>query len=158
MARTIAEKERIANGIAERLARQAGEPMWRDAEPLRRIADAFRRSVAADAEVAEAVQSARNDDYSWAAIAAMLGVSKQTAQARYGRTPRPLQDVNKTIAYIEERLIGGDRQRFDTELADKNAAGRTAALAGGADADASVQDLSAWLQGWLDRITVEQKT
>lgn len=153
MARTIAEKERIATGIAERLARQAEEPTWRDAEPLRRIADAFRRSVAVDAEVAEAVQSARDDGYSWAAIAAMLGVSKQTAQARYGRTLRPLQDVNKTIAYIEERLTGVDRQRFDTELADKSAAGRTAALAGGADTDASVQDLSAWLQGWLDRIT-----
>ncbi|MHB1930357.1 MAG: helix-turn-helix domain-containing protein [Acidimicrobiales bacterium] len=85
MARTIAEKERIAAEIAERLAHQAEEPAWRDAEPLRRVADAFRRSVALDAEVAEAVQAARDEGYPWAAIAAMLGVSKQTAQARYGR-------------------------------------------------------------------------
>ena len=85
MARTIAEKERITEEIAERLAHKTGEASWRDVEPLRRIADAFRRSVAVDAEVAEAVHAARDEGYSWAAIAAMLGVSKQTAQARYGR-------------------------------------------------------------------------
>lgn len=85
MARTIADKERAAADIADRLANQDDEIQWRDAEPLRRIADAFRRSVAADADLAEAVRAARADGYSWAAIAAMLGVSKQTAQARYGR-------------------------------------------------------------------------
>lgn len=85
MARTIADKERAAADIANRLANQDDEIQWRDAEPLRRIADAFRRSVAADADLAEAVRAARADGYSWAAIAAMLGVSKQTAQARYGR-------------------------------------------------------------------------
>lgn len=84
MARTIAEKERVAAEIAERLANQDDEHRWRDAEPLRRIADAFRRSVTADAELAQAVRAARADGYSWAAIAAMLGVSKQTVQARYG--------------------------------------------------------------------------
>lgn len=84
MARTIAEKERVAAEIAERLANQEEEPRWRDAEPLRRIGDAFRHSVTADAELAEAVRAARADGYPWAAIAAMLGVSKQTAQARYG--------------------------------------------------------------------------
>jgi DNA-binding NarL/FixJ family response regulator len=84
VARTIAERERIAGEIADRLARQTGQPAWRDAEPLTRIADAFRRSVAAERELAEAVDAARADGYSWAAIAAMLGVSKQTAQARYG--------------------------------------------------------------------------
>lgn len=84
MARTIAEKERVAAEIAERLANQEGEPLWLDAEPLHRIADAFRRSVTVDAELADAVTAARSGGYSWAAIAAMLGVSKQTAQARYG--------------------------------------------------------------------------
>jgi len=83
MARTIVEKERIAAEIAERLANQE-QPEWRNAEPLRRVADAFRRSVTADADLAEVVTAARADGYSWAAIAAMLGVSKQTAQARYG--------------------------------------------------------------------------
>ncbi len=84
MARTIVEKERVAAEIAERLANQEEEPSWRDAEPLRRVAEAFRRSVTADADLVEAVRVARADGYSWAAIAAMLGVSKQTAQARYG--------------------------------------------------------------------------
>lgn len=84
MARTIADRERVAVEIAQRLASQDHDPSWRDAEPLRRVAEAFRRSVAADAEVATAVRTARHDGYSWAAIAAMLGVSKQTAQARYG--------------------------------------------------------------------------
>ncbi|MDQ2760165.1 MAG: hypothetical protein M3Y17_06950 [Actinomycetota bacterium] len=84
MARTIVEKERIAAEIAERLANQEEQPSWRDAEPLRRVADAFRRSVTADADLVEAVSAARAGGYSWAAIAAMLGVSKQTAQARYG--------------------------------------------------------------------------
>lgn len=84
MARTIAEKERVAAEIAERLANRTGEPAWLDAKPLRRIADAFGRSVAADAELVNAVRAARTDGYSWAAIAAMLGVSKQTAQSRFG--------------------------------------------------------------------------
>ncbi len=83
MARTIVDKERAAAEIAERLAHQEEQPSWRDAEPLHRIAVAFRRSVTADTELAEAVKAARADGYSWAAIAAMLGVSKQTAQARY---------------------------------------------------------------------------
>lgn len=83
MARTIAEKEKVAAEIAERLASQADEPAWRDAEPLRRIAEAFRVSVASEAALADAVHAARADGYSWAAIAAMLGVSKQTAQSRY---------------------------------------------------------------------------
>jgi len=38
----------------------------------------------ADAELAAAVKAARAEGYSWAGIAAMLGVSKQTAQIRYG--------------------------------------------------------------------------
>jgi len=84
MARTMTEKERAAARIAERLANQHDEPQWRDAEPLRQIADAFRRSVDGEAELAESVHAARADGYSWSAIAAMLGVSKQTAQARYG--------------------------------------------------------------------------
>jgi hypothetical protein len=132
MPRTIAEKERVAAEIAERLANQPQEPQWRDAEPLRRIADAFRRSVDVDIEVAHAVHAARREGYSWTAIAAMLGVSKQTAQARYGTNLYPpLKDINETIAYIEERLTGGDLQRFYKELAEKSPAGQQAALAGG---------------------------
>lgn len=155
MARTIAEKERVAAEIAERLARRAEEPSWREAEPLRRIADAFRRSVAVDAEVAEAVQLARESGYSWAAIAAMLGVSKQTAQARYGQRPRLLKNLNETIAFIETRLTGSDLERFDTELAEKSAAAREAASGGSAAADASVKDMNTWVEGWWRRVAAD---
>ena len=102
MGRTIAEKERAVAEIAERLANRAEEPSWSTAEPLRRVVDAFRHSVTADAEVAEAVKAARKDGHSWAAIAAMLGVSKQTAQARYGQPPRQLENPNKAIDGLTE--------------------------------------------------------
>lgn len=152
MARTIAEKERVAAEIAERLARRSEEPSWREAEPLRRIAEAFRRSVAVDAEVAEAVQLARESGYAWAAIAAMLGVSKQTAQARYGQRPRLLKHLNETIDFIERHLTGSDLERFDTELAEKSAAAREAALAGSAATHASVKEMDTWLEGWWRRV------
>ncbi len=84
MARTLAEKSRVVAEIADRIAKQDAQPDWRDAEPLRRAAEAFRRSVASETELVAAVHAAREQGCSWAAIAAMLGVSKQTAQHRYG--------------------------------------------------------------------------
>ncbi len=42
------------------------------------------RTVAEKERVDDEI-AARADRHSWAAVAAMLGVSKQTAQARYGR-------------------------------------------------------------------------
>ena len=82
MARTMTEKERAAAEITGRL--EATPVEWRDAKPLKRIADAFTKSVAAEQALAEAVSDARDAGFSWAAIAAMLGVSKQTAQKRFG--------------------------------------------------------------------------
>ena len=85
MARTISDKEQAAAEIAERLAnRDVDETVWHDAAPLRQIAEAFADQVAAERRVAEAVAAARAEGCSWSAIAAMLGVSKQTAAARYG--------------------------------------------------------------------------
>jgi hypothetical protein len=84
MVRTTAEKEKIANDIADRLAqRDPAETEWRDAAPLRRIAEAFAASVSAESKLADAVADARAEGYSWAAIAAMLGVSRQNAQQRF---------------------------------------------------------------------------
>lgn len=84
MARTIADKEQAAAEIAERLAnRDVDETVWHDAAPLRQIAAAFADQVAAERRVAEAVTAARAEGCSWSAIAAMLGVSKQTAAERY---------------------------------------------------------------------------
>lgn len=85
MARTITDKQRAAEEIAERLAsRDPADTEWRDGAPLRRIADAFSRSVSAEAELADLVRAARADGYSWTAIGAVLGISKQTARQRYG--------------------------------------------------------------------------
>jgi hypothetical protein len=41
--------------------------------------------VAAEAKVAEAVKAAREAGLSWTAISMMLGVSKQTAEQRFGK-------------------------------------------------------------------------
>jgi hypothetical protein len=86
VARTSREKLAAADAIAERLAnRNQDETVWRSSEPLQRIADAFRAQVAAELEVAAAVKGARKAGFSWSAIGMMLGVSKQTAQHRFGK-------------------------------------------------------------------------
>jgi hypothetical protein len=86
MARTNLEKQAAADAIAERLAnRNQEETQWQSSEPLRRIAEAFRAQVEAERKVAEAVGAARESGFSWSAIGMMLGVSKQTAQHRFGK-------------------------------------------------------------------------
>ena len=86
MARTNLEKLAAAEAIAERLAtRTQEETVWRSSDSLRRIADAFRAQVAAELKVAESVKAARDEGFSWSAIGTMLGVSKQTAQHRFGK-------------------------------------------------------------------------
>jgi len=86
MARTITEKQRAASDIADRLARENNEGVdreWHDASSLRNVAEAFRVTVAAESDLHKAVAGARDDGCSWSAIAAMLGVSRQTAQHRF---------------------------------------------------------------------------
>jgi hypothetical protein len=86
MARTTLDKVAAADAIAERLAnRDQDETIWHDAAPLHRVADAFREQVAAEKRVVEAVEAARDAGCSWLSIGMMLGVSKQTAQHRYGK-------------------------------------------------------------------------
>lgn len=51
---------------------------------LRAIEEAARAFDAADAHLHEAVRAARAANYSWASIGAILGVSKQAAQQRFG--------------------------------------------------------------------------
>jgi hypothetical protein len=86
MAKTYREKLAAADAIAERLAnRNQEETVWRSSEPLRRIAEAFRAQVASEAKVADEVRAARKAGFSWSAIGMMLGVSKQTAQHRFGK-------------------------------------------------------------------------
>lgn len=58
----------------------------RDATPLRRIAEARRRLAEAEEELTRSVRDAQAGGFSWAAIGAVLGTSRQAAQQRYGTT------------------------------------------------------------------------
>ena len=55
-----------------------------DTEALRSIAELVEQRNEADEDLTEAVRSARRSERSWAEIGAMLGVSKQAAQRKYG--------------------------------------------------------------------------
>jgi hypothetical protein len=55
-----------------------------DTEALRMIAELAERHDVVEAELVEAVRSAREAHRSWCEIGAMLGVSKQAAQRKYG--------------------------------------------------------------------------
>lgn len=94
MARTITDKQQAAQEIADALAgRDPASTDWRDAAPLREIAEAFRESVAAESALAQAVAAARTAGCSWAQVGAVLGISKQSAQGRYG--PKHADDNDK---------------------------------------------------------------
>ncbi len=58
-----------------------------DTEGLRQIAELAEQRDEIDNELLEAVKAARRSNLSWSEIGAMLGVSKQAAQPKYG-TPR----------------------------------------------------------------------
>ncbi len=55
-----------------------------DTEALRTIAELAERREEVEAELTEAVGSARQAQRSWSEIGMMLGVSKQAAQRKYG--------------------------------------------------------------------------
>ena len=55
-----------------------------DTEALRHIGELDRRRHDVDVELAQTVQEARAAHRSWSEIGAMLGVSKQAAQRKYG--------------------------------------------------------------------------
>jgi hypothetical protein len=61
-----------------------------DTENLRLIAKLAERREEIDDELVNAVRSARQANRSWSEIGAMLGVSKQAAQRKYG----PLATTN----------------------------------------------------------------
>ena len=59
-----------------------------DTDSLRHIAQLAQQREDVDAELAQTVQAARAAHRSWSEIGAMLGVSKQAAQRKYGtKTP-----------------------------------------------------------------------
>jgi predicted ATP-dependent protease len=55
-----------------------------DTDALRRIAQLAQQRTDLDAELTTAVSTARAHHRSWSEIGAMLGVSKQAAQRKYG--------------------------------------------------------------------------
>ena len=55
-----------------------------DTDSLRHIAELAQQRDQVDSKLAESVRAARADHRSWSEIGAMLGVSKQAAQRKYG--------------------------------------------------------------------------
>ena len=59
-----------------------------DTDSLRHIAELAQQRDQVDSELAESVRAARAAHRSWSEIGAMLGVSKQAAQRKYGTKAR----------------------------------------------------------------------
>jgi hypothetical protein len=73
--------ERWADNVTEDELREV------DLSPLREIAELADQRMVIDAELTDAVRRARLARRSWSEIGAMLGVSKQAAQRKYGPGP-----------------------------------------------------------------------
>ncbi|MSO79345.1 MAG: hypothetical protein EXQ79_07025 [Acidimicrobiia bacterium] len=58
---------------------------WKDATNLRAARQAFLDRVDAERRIAEAVERARADGFSWFTIGAMVGTSGEAARQRYGK-------------------------------------------------------------------------
>jgi len=56
-----------------------------DTTVLRHLGELAEQRATLESELREAVLAARRSDRSWSEIGAMLGVSKQAAQRKYGR-------------------------------------------------------------------------
>lgn len=68
---------------------------WRDAQHFRRIVRAREHLEAAERELRDAVAAARKAGDSWTVIGAALGVTRQSAWERFGRTAK-LQRQSET--------------------------------------------------------------
>lgn len=77
-ARRAAALESWADNVETSQLREA------DTDSLRKIAELAQRRDQVDVELAESVRAARTANRSWSEIGAMLGVSKQAAQRKYG--------------------------------------------------------------------------
>jgi hypothetical protein len=63
---------------------EAGDLVEADTSVLKAIAELAEKRDEVEGELVEAVRSARRANRSWSEIGAMLGVTKQAAQQRYG--------------------------------------------------------------------------
>jgi hypothetical protein len=77
-----AERAAVLEEWAERV--QPDELRVADTDSLRLIADLADQRERVDSELTAAVRAARAAHRSWSEIGAMLGVSKQAAQRKYG--------------------------------------------------------------------------
>ena len=84
MPRTITSQQRAAQAAKRLEGKDPARRKWRSGDQLHDIEAALGAFDAADERLHEAVRAARAADYSWAAIGAVLGVSKQAAQQRFG--------------------------------------------------------------------------
>ena len=84
MPRTISNQERAARASKRLAGVDPARREWRRGDELHEIEAALQALDAADDQLHETVVAARAAGYSWAAIGAVLGVSKQAAQQRFG--------------------------------------------------------------------------
>jgi hypothetical protein len=82
MSKTRADRAKALEDWAERV--DTSELKVVDTEALRTIAELVDQRDEVDEELTEAVRAARRAKRSWSEIGAMLGVSKQAAQRKYG--------------------------------------------------------------------------
>ena len=96
MPRTAQEIVNQADQLAKRFEEHEPDPAkLRDAASLRNVHAAFQRRADTEHELAEAVNTARSDGQSWAAIGAMLGTSGEAARQRYGTSAPRRGSVRK---------------------------------------------------------------
>jgi ferritin-like protein len=81
LSKTRTERARALEEWAERV--DQSDLKEADTSALRSIAELADKREDVEAELAAAVQAARNANRSWSEIGAMLGVSKQAAQRKY---------------------------------------------------------------------------
>jgi hypothetical protein len=82
MSKTRADRAKALEDWAERVGMTELKVI--DTQALRTIAELVDQRDEVDEELTEAVRSARRAKRSWSEIGAMLGVSKQAAQRKYG--------------------------------------------------------------------------
>lgn len=79
-----AAEARAAEILAELEGTAPEDRNWRDATALNEVRAAAHTLADAEDGLAEAVRTARDEGHTWAAIGAMLGISRQAAQQRFG--------------------------------------------------------------------------
>jgi hypothetical protein len=84
MPRTISNQDRAEQASKRLGGTDPAGRQWRHGDELHEIEAALQAFDAADDRLHDTVVAARTAGYSWASIGAVLGVSKQAAQQRFG--------------------------------------------------------------------------